>query len=347
MSIGFLPPFQNKESLYSYLANLYMKSGYLSARQFIDDIFVGQGAIDKDFYNVFNRSFFAQLCETFSWEDIILNHTSFKYFTRFISNEQRKQAWKEALKNGPRIRRYIIFPRNYNSKKERKLKYCPCCCIENKLPYYSISHQYKESIVCPVCGCYLEETSVRSDSAHLGVFHPLVGEPHSKKLKMALDDNVDYCLARYIDKVNDCELVLNCKASIGDYLTYRLRGTKYLKGIRGGKKDMDNLYRDISEFYKELTNNPLTFAHLKFIFEDKMNNPYEICMIAMFLNITPKELSNYGKNVIRPLSDSVDEQIIKLYKCGKRIFEIANILQCPRETVRKVIICRSKKNDSI
>ena len=344
MSIGFLPPFQNKESLYSYLANLYLKSGYLSARQFIDDIFVGQGAIDKDFYNVFNRTFFAQLCETFSWEYIILQHTSFKYFTRFISNKQRKKAWAEALKNGPRIRKYIIFPRNYNSKNERKLKYCPCCCIDNTLPYYSISHQYKESKICPVCGCYLEETSVRSDSAHLGVFHPLVGEQRSTSLKMALDDNIEYQLAKYIDKVNDCELVLNCKATIGEYLTYKLRGTKYLMGIRGGKKDVETMYRDIAAFYKGLKTNPLTLAHLKFIFEDKMNNPYEICMIAMFLKISPNELANYGKKTLTSLSSIVDKKIVSLYKSGKRIYEIANILKCPRETVRKVILKSTNNN---
>ena len=343
MSIGFLPPFQNKESLYSYLSNLYLKSGYLSARQFIDDIFVGQGAIDKDFYNVFNRSFFSELCQTFNWADIILNHTSFKYFTRFISNEQRCRAWKEAVRNGPRLRKHIIFPRNYNSKNVRKLKYCPCCSIDNELPYYSISHQYKESKVCPVCGCYLEETSVRSDCAHLGVFHPLAGELRSVRLKMALEGDINYQLSRYIDKVNDCELIMNCKATVGEYLTYKLRGTKYLMGIRGGKRDVDSMYKDISKFYEKLIDNPLTFSHLKFILEDKMNNPYEICMIAMFLNISPIELANYGKKTIKPLNEIVDEQIMDLFSSGKRVYEIANILQCPRETVRKVIVRYSKQ----
>ena len=271
-----------------------------------------------------------------------MNHTCFKYFTRFISNEQRKAAWKIAIKNGGDLRRKIILPRNYNSKNERKLKYCPCCCLDNEIPFYSISNQYKEATICPICGCHLVETSTRADNAHLGVFHPLASESRSMSLKMALEDSIDYQLSRYIDKVNSCELIIDCKATIGEYLTYRLRGTKYLKGIRGGKKDMEGMYKDLMEFYKDLQNNPLTLAHIKFIFEDKMNGAYEICLISMFLGITPEELAKYGENTIKPLTKEVDEQIIKLYKAGKRYYQIAYMLQFPRETVRKVIIKLSK-----
>lgn len=343
MKIGFLPPFQKKESLYSYLANLYMKSGYLSARQFMDDIFGKQVPIDKDFYNVFDKEFYKEFCETHDWKDVVLNHTCFKYFTRFISNEQRRAAWNIAIRNGGDLRRQIILPRNYNSKNERKLKYCPACCLDNRIPFYSISHQYKESRICASCGCYLEETSTRADNAHLGVFHPLADKFRSMSLKMALEGDINYQLSRYIDKVNDCELIMNCKATVGEYLTYKLRGTKYLMGIRGGKRDVDSMYKDISKFYEKLIDNPLTFSHLKFILEDKMNNPYEICMIAMFLNISPIELANYGKKTIKPLNEIVDEQIMDLFSSGKRVYEIANILQCPRETVRKVVVRYSKQ----
>ena len=338
MKIGFLPPFQKNESLYSYLANLYMKSGYLSARQFMDDVFGKQVPIDKDFYNVFDKEFFRQFKETHDWKDVLLNHTCFKYFTRFISNEQRKAAWNIAIKNGGDLRRQIILPRNYNSKNERKLKYCPCCSLDNNIPYYSVSHQYKESVVCPACGCYLKEATTRADNAHLGVFHPLANESLSVSLKMASEGDIEYRLSRYIDKVNNCGLIIDCKATIGEYLSYRLRGTKYLKGIRGGKKDMEGMYKDIIGFYKGLQNNPLTLAHLKFIFEDKMNGAYEICLISMFLHIEPDELARYGEKPIRPLSEEVDEQIIKLYKEGKKYYQIADALQCPRETVRKVIL---------
>ena len=335
--IGYLPQFQDNETLYSYLANLYMKSGYLSARQFMKDIFARSGAIDKDFYNQFNKEFFKELCETHDWKDIVLNHTCFKYFTRFISNKQRKAAWKEAMNNGNRLRRYVILPRNYNSYNERKLKYCPCCLLDQQVPCYSISHQYKEATVCPVCGCYLRETTVRSDSAHLGVFHPAVDECVSERLKTTKETDINYLLSVYIDKVNKCELILDCKCTIGEYLNYKLKDTKYLKGIRGGKKDIQGLYQDIMEYYKDLSINPITPAHLKFHFEDKMVNPYEICMIGMFLGIKPSELASYGKKRIEPLWKKTDETIKRLYKQGMRPYQIADVLCCPRQTIAKVI----------
>ena len=339
--IGFLPPFRKDESLYSYLANLYLESGYLSQRHFIDDVFGKQTAIDKDFYNVFDKRFFKEFRETFDWKDVVLNHTCFKYFVRFISNEQRKSAWETATRNGGDLRKHIILPRNYNSKRKRKLKYCPCCLLDQDLPFYSIAHQYKESAVCPVCGCHLQETAVRADSAHLGVFHPLAGESGCTGLKMASEDDIAYRLARYIYKVNECDLVLDCKATVGEYLAYRLRGTKYLLGIRGGKKDMEGMHRDLMTYYEDLPNNSLTLAHLKFTFQGEMCNPYEICMIGMFLGIEPEDLARYGEKPIRPLCEEADERIMALYREGKRYSEIAELLQCPRETVRKVVLRNS------
>ena len=332
-----LPLFQKDESLYSYLSNLYLSSGYLSARQFMDVVYGKQIPIDKDFYNCFDRRFFSELCKTHDWKEIVLNHTCFKYFTRFITNEQRELAWKEAMKNGGRLRRYIILPRNYNSYNERKLKYCPCCLLDQQAPYYSIVHQYKESTVCPACGCYLRETTVRSDSAHLGVFHPAVDECVSECLKTAKEDDINYLLSVYIDKVNRCDLIIHCKSTIGEYLNNRLKGTKYLKGVRGGKKDIEGLYKDMMDYYKCLIVNPLTMPHLKFHFEDKMVNPYEICMIGMFLRIKPDDLASYGKRPVKSVKDEVDSKIIKLYNEGNKYCEIAGILDCNRETVRKVV----------
>ena len=228
--------------------------------------------------------------------------------TILISNEQRKAAWDTAMRNGGDLRKHIILPRNYNSKKERMLKFCPCCLLDQDTPYYSVAHQYKEASVCPVCGCHLRETAIRADSAHLGVFHPLAGESLSTG---------------------------------GEYLTFRLRGTKYLLGIRGGKKDMEGMHRDLTKYYEGLPNNSLTLAHLKFIFQDEMCNPYEICMIGMFLGIEPEDLARYGEKPIRPLSEEADERIMALYKQGRRFSEIAELLQCPRETVRKVVLRNS------
>lgn len=340
--IGFLPPFQKDETLYSYLANLYLRSGYLSQRAFMEDVFGRQTAIDKDFYNVFGKRFFTEFRETFDWKDVVLNHTCFKYFARFTSNEQRKAAWDTAMRNGGDLRKHIILPRNYNSKKERKLKFCPCCLLDQDTPYYSVAHQYKEASVCPVCGCHLRETAIRADSAHLGVFHPLAGESLPTGLKMASEDDIEHRLAKYIYKVNECDMIFDCKATIGEYLTFCLRGTKYLLGIRGGKKDMEGMHRDLTKYYEGLPNNSLTLAHLKFIFQGEMCNPYEICMIGMFLGIEPEDLARYGEKPIRPLSEETDERIMALFKQGKRYSEIAELLQCPRETVRKTVLRSSK-----
>ena len=132
-------------------------------------------------------------------------------------------------------------------------------------------------------------------------------------------------------------LILNCKSTIGAYLNYRLKGTKYLKGVRGGKKDIESLYRDMMNYYQDLITNPITISHLKFHFEDKMVNPYEICMIGMFLGIKPDDLAFYGKRLVRRTKDDADAKIIELYNKGKKYCEIAHILNCNRETVRKVV----------
>ena len=139
--------------------------------------------------------------------------------------------------------------------------------------------------VCPIHFCALLSSDVLIGSK---------APPRLVTAEEAASENCGYTvnyndkekrLYQYISAVFNSDIDLENDAQIGNYLSYRLQNTKYMTGKM---RNMKALTYDYNEFYgtemelwrieKVLTNDD--FKHKN------------ICMLAMFLNITAEELCN-------------------------------------------------------
>ena len=87
--IKFLQNIYPDEIVYSYLS----ASGYIWNYGFSREILENTTApLDSCFLNVFSREFKELLEEKIGLDKLILNHTLFKHYTRFLSLEKRREG---------------------------------------------------------------------------------------------------------------------------------------------------------------------------------------------------------------------------------------------------------------
>ena len=91
--IKFLPNIYPDEIVYSYLSRCYAASGYIWNYGFSREVLENTTApLDSCFLNVFSKEFKELLEEKIGFEELILNHTLFKYYTRFLQLEKRREV---------------------------------------------------------------------------------------------------------------------------------------------------------------------------------------------------------------------------------------------------------------
>ena len=96
--IKFLPEIYPDEAVYSYLSRCYARSGYIWNKGFAKEIFERPTAnIDCSLLNVLTPEFKEIIENKIGLKELILNHTLFKYYARFLPLEKRKQVLEKAL----------------------------------------------------------------------------------------------------------------------------------------------------------------------------------------------------------------------------------------------------------
>jgi hypothetical protein len=334
--IAYLPQIKEHELLYSWLARAYAHSG-LSAEQFSKEIIEKSNSyIDYKFWNQYFPEFKEVLLSQLSIEDLILNHTMFKYYARFIPLEQRLTAWNHALELRPNVRQHLSIPLRDSIY---QLRYCPKCVCKDQTKgetYFKNTHQIRELVVCPLCGVGLESTDLVDYKGRQNVFKSLEQlNPSGSSNRLYGMDDINRKIAEYVFQVHELPMDLNSKVLIGDYLTSRLEGTKYLSP-RGQQRNLDILFSDVSTFYQGLENFTLTKRRLAAILLNQSFNNYEVCLISCFLGIEPSELTQptLPQNSV---TVRFDNRVRELNKEGISMNQIALRMNVDHEAVRQIL----------
>lgn len=113
----------------------------------------------------------------FSFEDILLNHTLFKYFVRFYPLEEKKYLMKYLSEAGSPQLTHLW--RSYG-RKNWQLRYCPCCVKEDEeqygTAYYHLSHQIPLVSVCQKHNCKLKHINTGNTKISLNSRFYALGE---------------------------------------------------------------------------------------------------------------------------------------------------------------------------
>ena len=100
---------------------------------------------------------------------------------------------------------------------------------------------------------------------------------------------------------------------------------------------MTLIHEDFLKYYKDLKNNPLLEKwRLQKVFVNSIYTTYEICMVAMFLNVKENELTNMKLPKISQ-AQLFDNKAKQMYKDGMSYYEISKKLNTSYESIKLII----------
>ena len=325
--IKALPKIYPDESVYSYLCRIYTHSGYVWHRGFVNEIFDRWYEVPEyNFINALNCDFKKTLEEYIPYEKLLLEHTLFAHYARFLPKERKISAYKYAMKNETALYKYLPIPKDKNNY----LRYCPKCVEEDRQRYgecyFHIQHLIPSVHVCPIHNCELVDTTIPNTKKRSCISMPLeqiISENGINKTIEYEADNINIRVAKYINDLLHQPFDLETDILIGDYLTVKLKD-RYVSP-RGEQRNLTEINRDMDEYFVDLKSYDITKQRLAWIFRNNYFNPYDIALVAMFENITPQDLCTYT-GYTEPKHVTFDRQVRELRQQGKSYAAIADIM---------------------
>ena len=157
--IAYFPVPYPDELLYSQLARYYIKSGHIAYIFAAKELF--QQSTDKpdiEFINRFSSAALSVIIQDCPIEQIILKHTMFPYYGRFLPKERRKKAFHALVSMEKGYKNHLAIPKSKDGK-QRYLRYCPLCAQADRQrygeTYWHRIHQMTGIDICPVHKCFL------------------------------------------------------------------------------------------------------------------------------------------------------------------------------------------------
>lgn len=337
--IAYFPEIYPDELMYSLLARYYVKSGYPCYWYVAEDLFESKTVRpDIEFVNQYTSAALRMITKDLPMDEVILNHTMFPCYGRFLPKERRNTAFKALVKMQGNYHNLLPLPKRKTGS-ERYLRYCPICAEADREKhgetYWHRVHQMQDIDICPYHHCRLFESSVIISGK---------ASPDLVVAEMVIPDNpevivchneIECKFADYAAEVFQSNIDLQSDVTAGEFLHSRMANTKY-RSIRGEQRNITLFHTDFMEHYKNLPDN--TFTELWQI--QKVLNGYrcnfnEICMLAMFLNIPAADLVQM-KLPEKTQEQKFDEQIFMLHEQGLKYPEIARRLNAPYDTVKAI-----------
>ena len=301
---------------------------------------------DIEFVNQYTTPALQAITEKIPMQRIIEQHTMFPYYGRFLQKERRNQAYTEMIQTKGNYHNLLPMPKRKGNT-DRYLRYCPVCAENDRKQYgeayWHRIHQLQGGNICPIHKCYLINSAVRisgKTSPTLVAAESCVPENNND---IAICQNHIECkTAAYVTEVFQSELDLNCNITVGNFLHSRMENTPY-RSVRGQQRNISLLHADFQEYYKKLPDNNFSeLWQIQKVLSDDRINPYEVCMLAMFLNVSVADLVKM-KLPEQTQEQRFDEQIYLLHEQGLKYPEIARRLGASYDTVKAIGGQRYKK----
>lgn len=96
--ISFFPDVYPDELVYSWLARYGVRTGYTNYRAIADDLFTSNTAKPNlEFVMELSQDAYRAVTSAMPFEEVILKHTMFPYYARFLPTERRQKAFTQLL----------------------------------------------------------------------------------------------------------------------------------------------------------------------------------------------------------------------------------------------------------
>lgn len=156
--IAVFPTVYPDELLYSQLARFHARSGYPGYTFAAEDLFENKTVRpDIEFLNAYTPEALRLITRQKPIEEIVLNHTMFPYYARFIGYERRMKAL-HSLVTMDAAHHNLLPIHKSKSKVIRYLRYCPICAEHDRETYgetyWHRIHQMHGIRICPTHHCF-------------------------------------------------------------------------------------------------------------------------------------------------------------------------------------------------
>lgn len=154
------------ELVYSWFGRFAVYSGYINS-QLLQFLYCKRSDTPiKEFIGNLNTEARECIDNTYPLRELVLKHTMYPQYARFIPLDKRKEALhKLCYENCDIHHLFAVLPR---CEKEQYLKYCPVCASEDRQKYaetyWHRKHQIRNMGICPKHKCRLRDSSVPAKS---------------------------------------------------------------------------------------------------------------------------------------------------------------------------------------
>lgn len=290
--IAYLPRLYQDELLYSWFCRYYIHTGCLSNKMALEELFCKRSDNpNKEFIGNIKPEVRDLLDRLYNLEDLVLQHTMFPQYARFLSPEKKQYTLQVLTQSCCDI--HHLFGSLPHNKADAFLKYCSLCVAEDRNlygeTYWHRTHQLRGISVCPKHGCKLISSNISVisercytlDSAELSVKEQTVDYVENRQL-------LQYC--QYTTSVFTSRMNFESNVPISAILYDAMERRGYVKKTgksRYTKKLTDDItmllsnigVKDISSMYtiqRVLIGQGFDFS--------------TVCQIAFFLGISINEL---------------------------------------------------------
>lgn len=287
----YLPEIYPDELIYSWFSRSFVYSGCLNHKMAISQLLYSVKCNPSvEFMGHLNKYAESEIAKIYSIDDLILNHSMFPQYARFLSQEKRESALT-GLKNYCDPRKVLtILPRN---EKEKYLKYCPICAKEDRdiygETYWHRKHQIRNVSICPIHQCKLKDSDVLVTAEKTFTWVP--AELAAKETEPVVSDNEELiAYVRYLTKIFDAVFSGNSNTPVSATLYAAMDAAKYKKGKH---RNTAQFSEDLQEFYKKMGLDSIASIYqIQRVFVSGSNEFSVICQIAYLLNVVPEDLLN-------------------------------------------------------
>lgn len=292
--IAYLPEIYPDELAYSWFCRYYVHTGCLTHKTALDDIlYKRHNNPSKEFLGHLSPEILSAIQRMYPIETIIMEHTMFPQYARFIPLEQRNRALYHIGHDFCDVHHlFAVLPRE---EADLYLKYCPMCAEEDRRKYgeayWHRGHQLRNIWICARHTCRLEKSTVTAKSEQTFTLCPAESyaidkEPHRES------DPLRIAYTKYITDVFHAPLDLDTDTPISAVLYHAMQQTKYLKST-GRTRYTKQLAEDMKAYYTglDLSSVASMYQIQRVLLGDRFDFSV-VCQIAFYLGVDSETLTN-------------------------------------------------------
>ena len=249
--ISYLQEIYPDELAYSWFCRYYVHSGSLTHKAALNDILSNRhDNPSKEGY--INGDMLAAIQRMYPIETIIIEHTMYPQYARFIPQEQKKKALYHIGFDFCDVHHlFAILPR---CESDLFFKYCPVCADEDRRQYgeayWHRVHQIRNMQICTKHSCRLVHYTVTAKSEQTFTLCP--AESYITDQKPIFEtDPLKIAFTKYMTDVFNAPMDFGKDIPISAVLYYGMKNTQYIKSS-GKTRYTKQLAEDINVYYKNL-----------------------------------------------------------------------------------------------